>query len=66
MSKIKKEELIQSSGDLSQSKVKSYSERENIKTKNPVSKVKDITFNQLQIMHIVDFLKTNVCLFLKI
>lgn len=47
MSKSKKEDLIQSSGDFSQSKVKSYSERENIKTKNPVSKVKDITFNQL-------------------
>lgn len=47
MSKSKKEDLIQSSGDFSQSKVKSYSERENIKAKNPVSKGKDITFNQL-------------------
>lgn len=47
MSKSKKEKLIQTSGDFSQSKVKSYAERENLKGKNPVSRGKDITFNQL-------------------
>ena len=47
VSKSKKERLIQTSGDFSQSKVKSYSEREDLKSKNPVSRGKDITFNQL-------------------
>ena len=47
VSKSKKEKLIQTSGDFSQSKVKYYSEREDLKSKNPVSRGKDITFNQL-------------------
>lgn len=47
VSKSKKEKLIQTSGDFSQSKVKSYAEREDLKSKNPVSRGKDITFNQL-------------------
>ncbi|MGN0144798.1 MAG: hypothetical protein ACI398_07435 [Clostridium sp.] len=47
MSKSKKEKLILNTGDFSQTKVKSYSEREQIKSKNPVSRGKDITFNQL-------------------
>ena len=48
VSKSKKEKLIQTTGDFSQAKVKSYNEREDLKSKNPVSKGKDITFNQLQ------------------
>lgn len=46
MSKSKKEKLIQTSGNLSQSKVKSFEERED-KTDNIVSRGKDITFNKL-------------------
>ena len=47
MSKSKKEKLIQNEGDFSQAKVKSYTEREQLKGKNPVSRGKDITFNKL-------------------
>ena len=47
MSKSKKEKLIQTTGDFSQSKVKSYAERENLKNKNIVSIGKDVTFNKL-------------------
>ena len=47
LSKSKKEKLIQNTGDFSQTKVKAYSEREELKNKNPVSRGKDITFNKL-------------------
>ena len=47
VSKNKKEKLIQTTGDFSQSKVKSYAEREDLKNKNMVSRGKDITFNKL-------------------
>ena len=47
VSKSKKEKLIQTTGDFSQSKVKSYAERENLKNKNIVSIGKDVTFNKL-------------------
>ena len=44
MSNKKKEKLILKSGDMSQSKVKSYVEREEL-TNNVVSRGKDITIN---------------------
>lgn len=47
VSKSDKEKLIQTTGDFSQSKVKSYSEREDLKNKNQVSRGKDIIFNKL-------------------
>ena len=47
VSKNKKEKLIQTTGDFSQSKVKSYAEREDLKNKNMVSRGKDITFNKI-------------------
>ncbi|WP_294404804.1 hypothetical protein [uncultured Clostridium sp.] len=47
MSKRDKEKLIQTTGDFSQSKVKSYTEGEDIKNKNQVSRGKDIIFNKL-------------------
>lgn len=47
VSKSNKEKLIQNSGDMSQSKVKSYEERQNNLNQNTVAKGKDITRNQL-------------------
>lgn len=47
VSKSKKEKLIQKEGDFSNSKVKEYVEREDIKNKNIVSRGKDITYNKL-------------------
>ena len=47
LSKSKKEKLIQTTGDFSQTKVKAYSEREDLKNKTPVSRGKDIIHNQL-------------------
>lgn len=44
MSKNKKDKLILKTGEMSQSKVKSYVEREEITTKR-VSRGKDITIN---------------------
>jgi len=46
LSKNKKDKLILKSGDLSQSKVKSYEERQD-NTNAIVSRGKDITFNKL-------------------
>lgn len=45
MSKEKKEKLILNTGDLSQSKVKSFVEKEDIENK-VVSRGRDITINQ--------------------
>lgn len=45
MSKDKKEKLILNSGDMSQAKVKSFVEREDIENK-VVSRGRDITINQ--------------------
>ena len=45
MSKEKKEKLILNTGDMSQSKVKSFVEREDIENK-VVSRGRDITINQ--------------------
>jgi vacuolar-type H+-ATPase subunit C/Vma6 len=45
MSKEKKEKLILNTGDLSQAKVKSFVEREDIENK-VVSRGRDITINQ--------------------
>lgn len=47
VSEEKKEKLIQTTGDFSQSRVKAYSERNDLKNKNPVSRGKDITLNKL-------------------
>lgn len=47
MSKSKKEKLIQNTGAMSQSKVKSYEERQDNINQNTVAKGKDITHNQL-------------------
>ena len=44
MSKSKKEKLILQTGNMSQSKVKSYEEREDVED-NVVSRGKDITIN---------------------
>ena len=46
MSKNKKEKLILKSGNMSQSKVKSYEEKQD-NTNTIVSSGKDITFNKL-------------------
>ena len=46
LSKSKKEKLILQSGNLSQSKVKSYEEKQD-NTNTIVSRGKDITFNKL-------------------
>ena len=47
LSKSKKEKLIQTDGNFSNNKVKSYMEKEDLKNKNMVSRGKDITFNKL-------------------
>jgi len=47
LSKNKKEKLIQNSGNMSQSKVKSYLEKEDNTNQNVVAKGKDITQNKL-------------------
>lgn len=47
LSKSKKEKLIQNTGDLSQSKVKSYLEKEDNTNQKTVARGKDITHNKL-------------------
>ena len=47
LSKIKKENLILNTGDLSQSKVKSFLEKEDNTNQKNVAKGKDITHNKL-------------------
>ena len=47
LSKSKKEKLILNTGDLSQSKVKSFLEKEDNTNQKTVAKGKDITHNKL-------------------